>query len=45
MPDFWGRGPGFEFGIFHNDSDALQDHCVKVDNLRQRGKPIPLRQK
>ena len=34
MPDFWGRGPGIEFGIFHNDSDALQDHCVKVDNLR-----------
>ena len=22
-PDFWGRGPGFEF-----DPDALQDHCV-----------------
>ena len=27
-PDFGGRGPGFESGIFHNDTDALQDHCV-----------------
>ena len=27
-PDFWGRGPGFESGIYHNDPDALQDHCV-----------------
>ena len=26
-PDFWGRGPGFESGISHNDPDALQDHC------------------
>ena len=26
-PYFWGRGPGFEFGISHNDPDALQDHC------------------
>ena len=26
-PDFWGRGPGFESGTSHNDSDALQDHC------------------
>ena len=26
--DFWGRGPGFEFGVSHNDPDALQDHCV-----------------
>ena len=23
-----GGGPGFESGIFHNDPDALQDHCV-----------------
>ena len=29
-PDFWGRGPGFESGIFHNDPDALQDHYVKM---------------
>ena len=27
-PDFWGRGPGFESGLSHNDPDALQDHCV-----------------
>ena len=27
-PDFWGRGPGFESVISHNDPDALQDHCV-----------------
>ena len=27
-PAFWGRGPGFVFGISHNDSDALLDHCV-----------------
>ena len=23
-----GRGSGFEYGISHNDPDALQDHCV-----------------
>ena len=28
VPDFWGRGPGFASGIFHDDPDALQDHCV-----------------
>ena len=22
-PDFWGRGPGFEFSISYNDPDAL----------------------
>ena len=27
-PDFWGRGPGFESGITHNDPDALQDQYV-----------------
>ena len=27
-PDFWGRGPGPEFGISHNDPCALQGHCV-----------------
>ena len=27
-PDFWGRGPGFESDISHNDPDALQDHYV-----------------
>ena len=21
-PNFWGRGPGFEFGIYRNDPDA-----------------------
>ena len=26
-PDFLGRGPGFESGIYHNDPDALKDHC------------------
>ena len=26
-PDFCDRGPGFEFGIYHNDPDALQDYC------------------
>ena len=26
-PDFWGRSPGFESGIYHDDPDALQDHC------------------
>ena len=25
--DFWGRGPGLESGIYHNNPDALQDHC------------------
>ena len=27
-PDFWGRCPGFDSGIAHNDCDALQDLCV-----------------
>ena len=27
VPDFWGRGPGFESGISLNDIGALQDHC------------------
>ena len=27
-PDFWGRGPGLESSISHNDPGALQDHCV-----------------
>ena len=27
-PEFWGRGSGFESGIFQNDPDELQDHCV-----------------
>ena len=27
-PDFWGGGPGFEFGSSHNDPVVLQDHCV-----------------
>ena len=41
-PDFWGRGPGFESGIYHNDPDALQDHCVIKQTISgQRGKPTP----
>ena len=31
-PDFWGRGPGFESGISHNDHDA-ESLCHKVENL------------
>ena len=23
---FWGRCPGFEYGISHSDQDVLQDH-------------------
>ena len=39
-PDFWGRGPGFESGISHNDPGALQDHCAV--NLRvEGGEPQP----
>ena len=30
VPNFWGRGPEFASGIYHNDPDALQDHCVKM---------------
>ena len=26
--DSWGRSPGFQSGISHNDPDALQDHCA-----------------
>ena len=42
-PDFWGSGPGFESGIYHNDLDALQDHCeIKQKKISgQRGKPTP----
>ena len=40
-PDFWGRGPGFESGISHNDPDALQDHCDKVENLRVERETYP----
>ena len=40
-PDFWGRGPGFESGISHNDPDALQDHCDQVENLRVENETYP----
>ena len=41
-PDFWDRGSGFESGIYHKDSDALQDHCeIKQKISDQRGKPTP----
>ena len=41
-PDFWGRGPGFESGIYHNDPDALQDHCEKMQKISgKRGQPTP----
>ena len=40
-PDFWGRGPDFESGISHNDPDALQDHCDKVENLRVKREIYP----
>ena len=41
-PDFSGKCPGFESGISHNDSDALQDHCVIIQNISEmRGKPSP----
>ena len=45
-PAFWGRGTGFESGISHNDPDALQDHCDKVEKKSQDlGENLPLRQK
>ena len=37
-PDFWDRGPGFESGVYHNDPDALQDHC---ENLREERETYP----
>ena len=40
-PDFWGRCPGFESGISHNDPDALQDHCDQVENLRVENETYP----
>ena len=44
VPDFWGRGPGFESGSYLNDPDAMQDHCVKSQgrggNLHLRPKKI-----
>ena len=39
--DFWGRGPGFESGISHNDPDALQGLCDNVENLRVERKLTP----
>ena len=44
-PDFWGRGPGFESGISHNDPDALPDHCVIMYILRVERVNLPLRPK
>ena len=41
----WGRGPGLESGISHNDPDALQDHCVYYRKSQGRGGNPPLRQK
>ena len=39
-PDFCGRGPGFESGIYHYAPDALQEHCeIKQKISWQRGKP------
>ena len=43
MPDFWGRSPGFESGISHNDPGALQDYYEILQNLR-RGGNLHLRQ-
>ena len=41
-PDLWGRGHGFESGIYHNDSDALQGHCLKMqNNLRVKRETYP----
>ena len=44
-PDFWGRCPGFESGIFHNDPDALQDHCAIMKKTQVREGNLPLRSK
>ena len=44
-PDFWGKSPGFESGITHNDPDALQDHCVIRKNVEGREGNLPLRPK
>ena len=33
-----GRGPGLESGIYHNDPDALQDHCEKRGKLTPEAK-------
>ena len=39
-----GRGLGFESGITHNDSDALQDHCViQCRKTQNREGNLPLR--
>ena len=35
VPDFWGRGPGFESVISLNDIEALQDHC-EAKNIIQK---------
>ena len=44
-PDFRGRCPGFESGFSHNDPDALQDHCVKEENLRKERENYPRNKK
>ena len=41
-------GPRFEAGICHNDTEALQDHCVMCNNVEKtqgREGNLPLRQK
>ena len=41
-PDFWGRDPGIESGINHNDPDALQDQCEIMQKISgQKGTPTP----
>ena len=40
-PYFWGRGHGFESGVSHTDPAALQDHCDKVENLREERETYP----
>ena len=41
-PDIWGRGLGFDSGIYHNDPDALWN---KVEKYQGRDENLPLRPK
>ena len=42
-PDFWGRGPGFESGVSHNDPDACAagSLCNNVEQLRVERSTYP----
>ena len=39
--DCWGSGAGIESAIFHNDPEALQDHCLILKQSQGREGDLP----